>query len=161
MDESKVIEWVDLNLEKEMYRFALQDWRISAGVGMPHEGMVGACAAVQGTRQRADIYIDPPFIADEDGLKEAIQHELLHCAVGPLETLQHQIHSMLGDDQVETANVLFDTANEAIVRQLERLVKRVAELAIDEYEQEIEDGKGDVDCEAGNPRKRDKKRKRR
>lgn len=161
MDESKVIEWVDLNLEKEMYRFSLQEWRISVKIGKPEAPFSTACVHTQSTRQRADIIIDPFEIAEESDLKSTIQHELMHLVCSPYNTLRDMALALAPQSAHEAIDLAWDDACEMTVRNMEKMLRFANEVAIDEYEQEIEDGKGDVDCETGNPRKRDKKRKRR
>lgn len=161
MDESKVIEWVDLNLEKEMYRLGLQDWRIAVKSGKVPEPYFRACVFPQGTRQRAEIIIEPIDVEDESDLRATVQHELMHLVSAPINSLKEMAIALSPVSAHEAINVAWDDAYEMTVRNMEKMLRFANEVAIDEYEQEIEDGKDTPDCETGNPRKRDKKRKRR
>lgn len=118
MDESKVREIVNVNVDGMCCALALQDWRID--IEYTHcDRATGTCTP-EPVQRLATIEIDPAKCEDEGGVLGVLRHELLHIFTADFETYRKAVAQLVPDSTFNAIDEFFRFAVESVVHHLER-----------------------------------------
>lgn len=143
MDESKVREIVEANIDAYLRAFGIPHWRITVEYWPAGEGVgsfVSPAAYEMATEyERAAITLDPHQLRDEEQVLECLRHELFHILAWPFCLYRRtawvpQIADGSDDDRRE--DKLFDIACEQFVRNMERLWFGMCAFRVNEQDAE-------------------------
>jgi hypothetical protein len=130
MDRSELKAIVDAHVDSLIAALGLSDWRLVIEYDRCPSGGPGEAVRYL-SRQRARIYLDHDEMSGsgvvaagspEDYALEILRHELFHVLLAPFDTLHDAMTAGMEDSrEKQCLNLLFDEAQEAGVRAIERM----------------------------------------